>query len=90
MSLKTREIKCLINLKTEENFISQTLIKNAQLFKNVEFSLKMQTVNKRIVTSYDTQKFLIAIIDNFKHCKNDRCQFYAVNMRDYDIILKLS
>ena len=27
--LKTRKIKCLINSKTEENFISQVLIKNA-------------------------------------------------------------
>ena len=50
----------------------------------------MQTVNKRIVISYDTQKLLIAMIDNLEHRKNDRCQFYAVNMRDYDIILKFS
>ena len=36
------------------------------------------------------RNFLIAMIDNFKHRKNDRCQFYVVNMRDYDIILKFS
>ena len=30
------------------------------------------------------------MIDNFEHRKNDRYQFYAVNMRDYDMILKLS
>ena len=50
----------------------------------------MQIVNKRIIISYDTQKFLIAMINNFKHRKNDCCQFYAVNMRDYDMILKFS
>ena len=66
----------------------QALIKNAQLFENVEFSLKMQIMNKRIVISYDTQKLLIAMIDNFKHRKNDRYQFYVVNMQDYDMILK--
>ena len=86
---KTRKIKCLINLKAEKNFISQVLIKNAQLFENVEFSLKMQIVNEHTVISYDTQKFSIAMIDNFKHRKDDCCQFYAVNMRDYDMILKL-
>ena len=82
-------MKCLINSEAEENFISQTLIKDAQLFKNAEFLLKIQVVNKRTVTSYDTQKLLIVMIDNFKHRKDDRCQFYAVNMRDYNMILKL-
>ena len=66
------------------------MIEDAQLFKNVEFSLKMQIVNKRAVISYDMQKFLIAMINNFKHLKNNCCQFYAVNMRDYDMILKFS
>ena len=79
-----------MNSKTKENFISQALIKNAQLFKNVKFLLKMQIVNKRIVILYDTQNFLIAMIDNFEHRKNDYCQFYAVNMRDYNMILKFS
>ena len=80
----------MINLKTKKNFISQVLIKDAQLFKNVKFSLKMQIMNERTIILYDIQKLLIAMIDNFKHRKNDRCQFYIVNMRDYDIILKLS
>ena len=33
----------------------------------------MQIVNERIVILYNTQKLLIAMIDNFKHRKNDRC-----------------
>ena len=80
----------MINLKAEENFISQTLIKNAQIFENVKFSLKMQIVNERIIILYDTQKFLIAMIDNFEHRKDDCCQFYVVNIQNYDIILKFS
>ena len=48
----------------------------------------MQIVNERIVISYNIQKFLIMMIDNFKHCKDNRYQFYAVNIRDYNIILK--
>ena len=87
---KTREIKCLINSEAKKNFISQVLIKDAQLFENVEFSLKMQIVNECIIISYNTQKFSIAIIDSFEYRKNDRYQFYVVNMRDYDMILKLS
>ena len=47
-------------------------------------------MNKRIVISYNTQKLSIAIIDNFKYRKNDCCQFYIVNIRDYNMILKLS
>ena len=90
MSLKTREIKCLINSEVKENFISQTLIKDAQLFENIEFSLQIQIVKKCIIISYNTQKFSIAIINNFKHCKDDRCLFYVVNMQNDDIILKLS
>ena len=80
----------MINSKAKENFISQTLIKNAQLFENVEFLLKMQIVNERTVISYDTQKFSIAMINNLEHRKNNYCQFYVVNMQDYDIILKFS
>ena len=45
-------------------------------------------MNERIVISYNTQKFLIIIINNFKHRKNDYYQFYVVNMRDYDMILR--
>ena len=45
-------------------------------------------MDERIIISYDTQKFSIAMVDNFEHRKNDRCQFYAVNMRDYDMILE--
>ena len=82
-------MKCLINLETEENFISQALIKDAQLLENVEFSLKMQIMNERIVILYDTQKFLIMMIDSLEHRKNDCCQFYAVDIQDYDMILKL-
>ena len=69
---KTRKIKCLINLKTKKNFISQTLIKNAQLFENVEFSLKMQIMNERIIISNNTQKLSIIMINNFEHRKNNR------------------
>ena len=50
----------------------------------------MQIVNERIIISYDTQELLIVIINNLEHRKNDRCQFYAVNIRNYDMILKLS
>ena len=85
-----RKIKCLINLKIKKNFVSQALIKNAQLFENIKFSLKMQIVNERIIISYNTQKFLIMMIDHFKYRKNDHCQFYAVSMRNYNKILKLS
>ena len=45
-------------------------------------------MNERIVILYDTQKLLIAMINNFEHRKNDRCQFYVINMRDYNMILK--
>ena len=49
----------------------------------------MQIINKYIIILYDMQKFLIIMIDNFEHRKNNRCQFYVINMRDYNILLKL-
>ena len=80
----------MINLEIKENFILQTLIKDVQLFKSIEFSLQMHIVNKYIVILYNTQKLSITLIDNLKFHKNDRCQFYAINIRNYDIILKFS
>ena len=65
------------------------MIKNVQLFENIEFSLQMQIVNERIIISYNTQKFSITLIDNFKLCKNDRCQFYIIIMQDYNMIFNL-
>ena len=47
-------------------------------------------MNERIVILYNTQKFSITMIDNLKHRKDNRCQFYAVNMRNYDMILEFS
>ena len=38
---------------------------------------------------YDTSKFSIALINSSKLYKDDRCQFNAVNIRNYDMILKL-
>ena len=47
-------------------------------------------MNERIVISYNTQKLLIVLINNFELRKNDRCQFYAIDIRNYNIILGLS
>ena len=50
----------------------------------------MQIVNERIIILYNTQELLIAMIDDLEHRKNDCCQFYAVNMQNYNMILKFS
>jgi len=85
-----REVKCFINLEVEENFISQFFIKNAQLLEDISSLLQMQVINNRIVVSYRTQKLSIAIVNSEEIRKNDRFEFYIVNMRKYKIILELS
>jgi len=90
MSHSMREVKCFINLRVKENFISQFFVKDAQLFEDIFSLLQVQVVNNRIVVLYKTQKLSIAIINSEKTRKSDRFKFYIVDMREYKIILELS
>ena len=50
----------------------------------------MQIVNEYINISYNMQKLSIILINNFEVQKDNRYQFYAINIQNYNIILELS
>ena len=83
------EIKCLINLEVEKNFILQFFVKNAQLFEDISLLLQIQIINNRIVALYRTQKLSIAIVDSKEIYKSNCFKFYVINIQNYKIILKL-
>ena len=83
------KVKCFINLKIKENFISQFFVKDAQLLKNISLLLQIQIVNNCIVVLYRIQKLSIAIVDSKKICKSNCSKFYIVNIQDYKITFKL-
>ena len=51
--------------------------------------MQMRIIDDRIVIFYKTQKLLITLIDNINARKNDCFKFYTINIREYDIILKI-
>jgi len=85
-----RESKCLINLKTKENFISQFFIKDAQLLEDISSLLQVQVIDSCIVDLYKTQELFIAIVNSKEIRKSDRFKFYIINMQKYKIIFELS
>jgi len=85
-----RESKCLINLKTKENFISQFFIKDAQLLEDISSLLQVQVIDSCIVALYKTQELFIAIVNSKEIRKSDRFKFYIINMQKYKIIFELS
>jgi len=85
-----REVKCLINLRVKENFISQFFIKDTQLFKDIFSLLQVQVVNNRIIVLYKTQKLLIAIVNSEEICKSNCFKFYVIDIQKYEFFFKLS
>jgi len=90
MSRNMREVKYLINLEIKENFISQSFIKDAQLFKDIFSLLQVQIVDNRIVVLYKTQELSIAIVNSKEIRKSNCFEFYVIDMQKYEIILELS
>ena len=85
--VKSRIVQCFINFKTKINFVSQFLIKNIQLKKNIVANELIEIINKYIIRIYDKHIFDIFINDSQKMFENFKCEFYVVNMQSYNIIL---
>ena len=68
-STDRREIRCLINFEVERNFLSQTFVKKARLLKSDLLSNKVQTMNDRLITFYDSHELNIVLIDELKVSK---------------------
>ena len=88
--VESRIIICLIDFETKINFISQSLIKNVQLKKNIVIDELIKIVDEHMIRIYDTFYVDMFIDDSQKKFENFECEFYVVNMNDYDMILKYS
>ena len=51
--------------------------------------MQMRAINDRTVIFYKTQKLLITLINSVDVYKNDCFKFYEIDMRKYDMILKI-
>ena len=87
---KSRIVQCFINFEAKVNFVSQFLIKNIQLKKNTVANELIEIINKYVIRIYDKHTFDIFINDSQKMFKNFECEFYVVNIQNYDIILSYS
>lgn len=65
ISQEMRVVQCLIDSKIESNFISQILIKNAQLFETSNSTRqRIEIVDDQTICFYDQHDVDISLIDN--------------------------
>ena len=85
--VESRIIQYLIDFKTKVNFISQSLIKNVQLKKNIVIDEFVKMVDNYVIRIYN-KHIVDMFIDNLhKVFKNFECEFYVININNYNIIL---
>ena len=87
---KPRIVQCLINFKTKINFVSQFLVKNTQLKKDTVANKLIETINKHVICTYNKHTFNMSINDSQKMFENFKCEFHAMNIQNYNIILNYS
>ena len=86
-----RQVSCLIDSDVEFNFVSQILIKNAQLKTDiVTDDLFVEAVNEHIMRFYEFHELSVQLRDSTKKNESMNIEFHVVNMRDYDMILDFS
>ena len=88
--VKSRIVQCFINFKAKANFVSQFLIKNVQLKKNIVANELVKIINEYIIRIYNKHIFDIFINDSQEMFENFECEFYVVNIQDYNMILSYS
>ena len=85
-----REVRCLVDFETKRNFVSQTFVKKSKLFENQMISQRMQIVDDRIISFYDTHKLNIELIDHVDTRQHESIEFQVVNIREYEMTLEFS
>ena len=85
--VKSCIIQYLINFETKINFISQSLVKNVQLKKNIVINEFVKVVDNYIIRIYNKHIVNILIDNSYKIFENFEYEFYVVNINNYNIIL---
>ena len=91
-STNNTTIICLIDFDVETNFISQTLVKQTQLFEFRKItSQHVEVVDDRVIQIYEHHENVhIMTRDNEEHTRKQNVDFWAIDMREYDMILEYS
>ena len=82
-----RIVQCLIDFEAEANFVSQSLVKNIQLKKDTVAGELIETIDEHVIRTYDKHILDMFIGDSQEVSEDLECEFYAVNMQGYDMIL---
>ena len=89
--VKLRVVQCFIDNDAKTNFVSQSLIKNLQLSKNEKIANEwIKTIDEHSIRFYNRHTLNFNVKNSEKVFENFECEFYAVNMRNCDMILEYS
>ena len=86
-----RVVQCFIDSDAETNFVSQSLIKNLQLSKNEKIADEwIEVIDEHSIRFYNRHTLNLNVENSEEVFENLKCEFYAMNMRGYDMILEYS
>ena len=84
---ESRIVQCFINSEAEANFVSQSLVKNVQLKEDTVASELIEAIDEHVIRTYGRHIFDMSIDDSQEVFEDLECEFHAVNMQGYNIIL---
>ena len=84
------KIIILINTNNEKIFISQSFIKNAQIFEFKYTIIMMRAIDDYKIFFYNIYDFAFSLADNEGKKQKRILKTYIVNMREYDLIFDYS
>ena len=79
-----RIVQCLIDSGAEANFVSQALVKDAQLEEDTVLGELVQAVDGHGIRSYGRHTLDLTIGDSHGVSEDLECEFHAVDMQGYD------
>ena len=80
----------LININNEKIFVSQSFIKNAQIFEFKYAIIMMRVINDYKIFFYNVYDLAFSFVDNEKKKKKRILKTYIINIREYDLIFDYS
>ena len=83
-----RVVQCLIDSGAEANFVSQSLVKDLQLPEDEKVAGEwVEAIDGHSIRSYNRHTLDLNVGDSEGASEDLECEFYAVDMRGYDMIL---
>ena len=76
----------LININNEKIFMSQSFIKNAQIFEFEHAITMMRAINNHKISFYDIYNLTFSFVDSERKKQKRILKTYIVNIHKYDLI----